>query len=171
MEEQLSGDIVRALLDGVADIGVFADNTPAYGLSTMRFQTDRLVVLCARNHPLARHKRVDFEACLAHDFVGLNRGSSLLELTSRAAERVGKPMRLRVQVRSFDAMCHMIAANLGIGVMPLAACRGQVAVLGLRVIQLNDDWAARQLMIAPRSNGVLSRAAALLVAHLMRPVQ
>jgi DNA-binding transcriptional LysR family regulator len=166
VEEQLSGDIVRALIDGVADIGVFADNTPAHGLSVTLFQTDELVVLCARDHALARHKRVDFKSCLAHDFVGLNRGSSLLELTSRAAEQAGMPMRLRVQVRSFDAMCHMIASNLGIGIAPLAACRGQMAVLGLRAIQLRDIWAARRLLMAPRSNGELSTAAALLIRHL-----
>jgi len=166
VEEQLSGDIVRALIDGVADVGVFADNTPAYGLSTTLFQTDQLVVLCARAHAIARHKRVDFASCLAHDFVGLNRGSSLLELTSRAAEQAGMPMRLRVQVRSFDAMCHMIAANLGIGVVPLAACRAQVGSLKLKVIQLKDIWAARRLLLAPRPNGVLSPAAILLIRHL-----
>ena len=166
VEEQLSGEIVRALIDGVADIGVFADNTPAHGLSTTLFQTDELVVLCASNHPLARRKQVDFKTCLAHDFVGLNRGSSLLELTSRAAEQAGMPMRLRVQVRSFDAMCQMIVANLGIGVVPLGACRAQVGALRLKAIQLKDDWAARRLLMAPRSNGALSPAASLLMGHL-----
>ena len=166
VEEQLSGEIVRALIDGVADIGVFADNTPAHGLSTTLFQTDELVLLCARAHPLARHKRVDFKTCLMHDFVGLNRGSSLLELTSRAAEDAGMPMRLRVQVRSFDAMCHMIAANLGVGVVPLGACRAQVGMLRLKAIALKDAWAARRLLMAPRSNGTLSPAATLLIEHL-----
>ena len=33
VEEQLSGDIARALVDGLADIGVFADSTPVDGLS------------------------------------------------------------------------------------------------------------------------------------------
>ena len=166
VEEQLSGDIVRALIDGVADIGVFADNTPSHGLSTTLFQTDELVVLCTKRHALARHKRVEFKSCLAHDFVGLNRGSSLLELTSRAAEQAGMSMRLRVQVRSFDAMCHMIAADLGIGIAPLAACRGQVEALGLRAVQLKDVWATRRLLMAPRANGELSPAATLLVRHL-----
>src|SRR4029450_9480707 len=90
----------------------------------------------------------------------------LLELTSRAAEQAGMPMRLRVQVRSFDAMSHMIAANLGIGVVPLGACRAQVGALRLKAIQLKDSWAVRRLMMAPRSNGALSPAATLLIQHL-----
>jgi DNA-binding transcriptional LysR family regulator len=166
VEEQLSGDIVRALVDGLADVGVFAENTPAYGLDLMPFQTDELVVLCARQHPLARAKRVSFKACLAYEFVGLNRSSSLLELTSRAAEQAGIPMRLRVQVRSFDAMCHMIAAGLGIGVVPLAACSAQVSVLGLKVLRLSDAWAERRLLMAAQAGGQLSPAAGLLLQHL-----
>jgi DNA-binding transcriptional LysR family regulator len=166
VEEQLSGDIVRALVDGLADVGVFAENTPAYGLDIAPFQTDELVVLCARQHPLARVKRVDFKTCLAYEFVGLNRSSSLLELTSRAAEQAGIPMRLRVQVRSFDAMCHMIAAGLGIGVVPLAACSAQISVLDLRVLRLKDAWAVRRLLMATKTGENLSAAAGLLVKHL-----
>jgi DNA-binding transcriptional LysR family regulator len=63
-------------------------------------------------------------------------------------------------------MCQMIAANLGIGVAPLAACRAQVGALRLKAIQLKDDWATRRLLIAPRSNGELSPAATLLMQHL-----
>jgi DNA-binding transcriptional LysR family regulator len=170
VEEQLSGDIVRALVDGLADVGVFAENTPTHGLEVSPFQTDELVVLCCRKHPLARARRVTFGACLVHDFVGLNRGSSLLELTSRAAEQAGIPMRLRVQVRSFDAMCHMIAANLGIGVVPLAACRAQVTKLGLKIVRLNESWANRRLLLATRSSVHLSAAAALLLDHLRTSV-
>jgi len=166
VEEQLSGEIVRALIEGLADIGVFAENTPTDGLNVTPFQTDELVVLCSRRHPLAKRRRAAFDQCLAHDFVGLNRGSSLLELTSRAAEQAGVPMHIRVQVRSFDAMCHMIAANLGIGVVPLAACRAQVADLSLKVVRLNDPWAKRRLLLASTSNTELSPAAELLLRHL-----
>jgi len=166
VEEQLSGDIVRAVVDGLADIGVFAETVPTHGLEVAPFQSDELVVVCAKKHALARLRRVDFSACLKHDFVGLNRGSSLLDLTSRAAEEIGAEMRLRVQVRSFDAMCHMIAANLGIGVVPLGACRAQVRDLGLRVVRLNDDWSTRRLLLAWAAGTELSAAVALLRDHL-----
>jgi DNA-binding transcriptional LysR family regulator len=166
VEEQLSGDIVRALVDGIADIGVYAAGTPAHGLDARPFRSDELVVLCPKGHPLARSRRVAFRDCLRYDFVGLNRGSSLLELTSRAAEDAGNALRLRVQVRSFDAMCHMIAAGLGIGVAPLAVCRSQIASLGLKAIKLSDSWASRQLVITSKAREGLSAAATSLLAHL-----
>jgi DNA-binding transcriptional LysR family regulator len=166
LEEQLSGDIARALVDGIADIGVLADETPMDGLTVLPFQTNQLVLLCHATHPLAKRKKVDFKTCLQYDFVGLNRGSSLLELTSRAAEKEGQHMHMRVQVRSFDAMCHMIAAGLGIGVLPLGACASQVQALQLKVVRLTDVWAQRKLVVAFNPQRELSPSAQLLLSAL-----
>jgi DNA-binding transcriptional LysR family regulator len=167
VEEQLSGDIVKALLDGIADIGVFADGTPTTGLNTRVIGRDELVIVCSKSHPMQNKKRVSFEECLDHDFVGLNRGSSLLELTSREAERLNKQMRLRIQVRSYDAMCQMIAVNLGVGVLPLQACAPQIKAMDLKVIRLEDGWAKRKLLLAIKSDGYQSPACALLSQHLI----
>jgi DNA-binding transcriptional LysR family regulator len=166
LEEQLSGDIARALIDGIADIGVLAAETPMDGLTVRPFQTNELVLLCHATHPLAKRKTVDFKTCLAYDFVGLNRGSSLLELTSRAAEKEGQHMHMRVQVRSFDAMCHMIAAGLGVGVLPLGACVSQVQALKLKTVPLKDAWAQRQLVVAFNPLRELSPSAQLLMQQL-----
>ena len=166
VEEQLSGDIVKALLDGIADIGVFADGTPTAGLNTKIIGHDELVIVCSKEHALSKRKSISFEECLEYDFVGLNRGSSLLELTSRQAEKHGKTMRLRIQVRSYDAMCQMIAVNLGIGVLPFQACAPQIKAMDLKVIRLEDAWAKRKLLLATKAQGYQSPASTLLIEHL-----
>jgi molybdate transport repressor ModE-like protein len=167
IEEQLSGDIVKALLDGIADIGVFAEGTPTTGLNTQIIGRDELVVVCSQKHAMHNRKSISFEECLEFDFVGLNRGSSLLELTSRQAERLNKPMRLRIQVRSYDAMCQMIAVNLGIGVLPYQACAPQIQAMHLKAIRLEDAWAKRSLLLATKQDGQQSPASALLCQHLL----
>jgi DNA-binding transcriptional LysR family regulator len=63
-------------------------------------------------------------------------------------------------------MCHMIAANLGIGVVPLAACKAQVAALDLKVVRLRDAWATRRLLMATKTGATLSPATQLLVKQL-----
>jgi DNA-binding transcriptional LysR family regulator len=167
VEEQSSGDIVKALLDGIADIGVFAEGVPTTGLDTKIIGKDELVITCSKSHPISKKTQVSFEECLEYDFVGLNRGSSLLELTSRSAEKLGKQMRLRIQVRSYDAMCQMIAVNLGIGVLPLQACIAQIKAMDLQVIPLDDYWARRNLLLAIKTNTTLSPSANLLCEHLL----
>lgn len=167
VEEQISGDIVKALLDGIADIGVFAEGSPTTGLETKIIGSDELVIACSKSHPLSKKKSINFEECLNYDFVGLNRGSSLLELTSRSAEKLGKQMRLRIQVRSYDAMCQMIAVNLGIGVLPLQACFAQIKAMDLETIPLKDGWAKRNLLLAVKAGSHLSPSASLLSDHLL----
>lgn len=167
VEEQLSGDIVRALMDGIADIGVFAQGPITTGLETHIMGKDQLVIACSKDHPLGKRKSISFEECLAYDFVGLNRGSSLLELTSRSAERLGKQMNLRIQVRSYDAMCQMIAVNLGIGVLPIQACAAQIKAMGLKAVQLEDAWAKRNLLVATKAGINHSPATKLLSQHLL----
>lgn len=168
-EEQLSGDTVRALVEGLADIGVFAAGTPTHGLMVAPFESDELVVICPNDSPLARRDEVDFRACLEFPFVGLNRGSSLLGLISSAAQDSGLPLRLRVQVRSFGAMCKMVGVGLGIGVLPRAACKPLLSEYGLTALRLTDAWAQRQLLVACNGERPLSPAAALLWEHLSRP--
>ena len=170
VEEQISGDIVKALLDGIADIGVFAEGTPTAGLETSIIGQDELVVVCNKSHPIKSRKNISFEECLAYDFVGLNRGSSLLELTSRQAERLNKQMRLRIQVRSYDAMCQMIAVNLGVGILPIQACAPQIKAMDLKVIHLDDAWAKRNLLLATKENGRQSPASTLLIEHLRQKI-
>jgi DNA-binding transcriptional LysR family regulator len=91
----------------------------------------------------------------------------LLELTSRQAEKLGKQMQLRIQVRSYDAMCQMITVNLGIGVLPLQACAPQIKAMGLQAIPLEDAWAKRNLLLAMKIDGYQSPACTLLRDHLL----
>lgn len=162
IEEQLSGDIARALLDGVADIGVFAEGTPVDGLTVRPFQTDELVLICAQDHELGGRESVSFRDSLAHPFVGLNRGSSLLALISDQAQTAGLPLRLRVQVASFGAMCRMVGAGLGLGVLPRAACAPLLQPYVLRALRLDEPWAERRLLVACGAERPLSAAATLL---------
>lgn len=58
-------------------------------------------------------------------------------LEAHAAQLL-RPMALRVQVKSFEAVCRAVEARLGIGVLPLAAARGFAAAMQLRVVALNE---------------------------------
>lgn len=162
IEERLSGEIARALVEGLADIGVFAEGTPVDGLTVRPFQTHELVLICARDHALASQRRVTFQEALAYPFVGLSRGSSLLDLATAQAQVARLPLRLRVQVSSFGAMCRMVGAGLGLGVLPRAACAPLLRAYALKALRLDEPWAERRLQVACSADRPLSAAALLL---------
>ncbi|WP_454753197.1 LysR family transcriptional regulator [Cupriavidus necator] len=166
LEERLSQDVVAALVSGETDLGVFADNVPAYDIEKFAYRHDRLVVLVPRGHPLATRSEVSFEETLEHDYVGLNQGSSLLQRLTDAASALDKVVKLRIQVSSFDAICRMIEAGLGIGVLPDGAVRPELLGTGLQAIYLSDAWASRTLWLGVKTEAGLLPEAKKLLDHL-----
>jgi DNA-binding transcriptional LysR family regulator len=167
LEEQNSEQVALAVVDGQADFGILADQMPTLGLQTTFYRRDQLVLVVPTAHPLARRKTISFDEALDFDFVSLARSTSLAKRLQLATEASGKRLKLRIQVRSFDAMCLMVAAGLGIAVLPDAAVRPHLRSMGLRKIALSEDWAERQLLICARDLGALPKPARLLVNHLI----
>lgn len=166
LAELNSGEIVLGVLEGRADIGIFADRTPALGLHLMPYREDRLVLVVPAGHPLAKRRSLRFEEVTDFDVVSLSQGTSLAQRLQAETEAMGRRLRVRIQVRSFDAMCQMVAAGLGVAVLPADAVRALVRSLSLRQIPLTDGWARRQLLIGVRDLETLPRHARLLVDHL-----
>jgi DNA-binding transcriptional LysR family regulator len=168
LEEQNSEQVALAVVDGQADIGIMADGTPTLGLQTTLYRRDQLVLVVPAGHPLARRKSASFDEALEFDFVSLSRDTSLARRLQLATAASGGRLKLRIQVRSFDAMCLMVAAGLGIGVLPDAAVRPHLRSMGLHNIGLSEAWAHRELLICARDLNALPKPARLFVNYLVR---
>jgi DNA-binding transcriptional LysR family regulator len=170
LEEHVSSVTAQAVADSVADVGIITGGSPIAGLTLIPFRKDELVLVVPPKHPLAGKKSLAFSDALEFDFVGLHSNSSLHYLLFREAAEAGRPLKLRIQVTSFDAVCAMVAAGLGVGIMPRAAATPYIDSLSLKSIVLKDPWAKRKLHICIRSKESLSFAAREFVNHLTRSV-
>lgn len=166
LEERLSDEIVAAVAEGIADIGIVAATVEVADLETLPFRTDRFVLVVAPNHPLAGVERVPFAEVLDFDFVGLDRASALQRFLSEKAERIGRRLKLRVQLRSFDAVCRLVECNVGIGVVPATTAERHAKTMSIHKIELADAWALRKLTICLRRQADLPIYARELVRHL-----
>jgi DNA-binding transcriptional LysR family regulator len=124
------------------------------------------VVVVRPDHPLAARKDVQFSDTLDFDHVGLHAASSIYLRTQYAAAQAGRSLRLRIHVPGFDAVCRMVLANMGIGLIPDRAFDVIGAGMGLRSIPLRDAWARRELKIVVRSAANLSHTGRLILEHL-----
>lgn len=161
--DALSEDAVRSVSAGTAELAVIGDNTPREGLETFVCDIDDIVLITPPGHPLAGAAPVPFERALDYDFVSLSRTASLTRKISAAAEANGRILRIRVQARSFDTMCRMVAAGLGLTVLPRAGASLYADALGLKVMTLEGLDVQRRLLLAMRNRAALSPAASALV--------
>lgn len=166
LEEADSHEIVMAVLDGRADLGIFADRTAALGLHVLRYRQDRLALVVPADHALARFERVAWEQAVDFDFVTLAKATSLAKRLETETEKLGRRLKNRIQVRSFDAMCRMVAAGMGIAVLPEAAVEPLLQPLSLRRIALEAPWADRTLLIGVRDLDAVPRHVRVFIDHL-----
>jgi len=118
------------------------------------------------DHPLAKRERIAFAETLDSDHVGLHSASSINMRTHLAARQAGKPLRLRIHVPGFDAVCRMVQAGMGVGVLPYDVYSAMGRPLGLAAVALDEDWAERSLIIVVRDAAALSPVSRLLFDHL-----
>jgi DNA-binding transcriptional LysR family regulator len=168
LEEERSTAIVDAVRKGTADVGIVMEGADAGGLQLFEYRTDLLCAVVPRRHPV-KERKIAFARLLDHDFVGLESNTVISRLMLEEAGRAGKPLRLRVQVKSFDVVARLVQAGLGIGVLPEDAANAFARPMGLRFVTLTDAWAARRMFVGVKSYTSLSAPAKRLVDHLTGP--
>ncbi|MES2633459.1 MAG: LysR family transcriptional regulator [Pseudomonadota bacterium] len=167
LEEHLSTEILRAVQEGTADLGICnASVRGDHGLQSRHYRQDELALIVPRRHALARRKSIAFADTLDFDHVGLHANSSISMAMHDAAAAVGRSIKLRIHVTGLDAMCRMIHNGLGVGVMPRRAFELMHGVGELECVKLTDAWARRSLDLVARDFDTLPVTARLLVDHL-----
>ena len=141
------------------------DGVAREGLVSYEYKRDRLVAVVPRGHELrARQSR----SATAEVRPGrADSSAAMMRLLSEAAAAAGQPLRLRVQVKSFEAVCKLVQANMGIGVLPEAAASTSRPVMGLRLIRLTDDWADAACTCACGTSTACRRIGRKLVEQLV----
>jgi DNA-binding transcriptional LysR family regulator len=150
LRERMSHEIVRAVSEGTADIGIISSEVRTEQLRVLPYRQDRLLLTTALDHPLASYEKVAFKKTLQFDYVCLLESSSIQVFLSQNAIELGKRLRIRIQVSNFEAQCRMVAAGVGIGVLPNSGARRYAKIMPIRIIPLADKWAVRNLSICLR---------------------
>lgn len=167
LEERPSADIVQALVDRRADLGVVADVTDMRMLQTHLVASDQLVVLVGRSHHLAGQAQVSFADILAEPIVGMADTALETHLAERAA-RLGRQLDYRIQLRNTGQVARYVEAGIGISILSRALAA--TIERDLAVLTLSEAWAARQLYLCARDFSALTPHAGLLARQLLEQV-
>lgn len=167
LQERMSRDIVRGVLDGSTDMGIISGPVEAVGLQVMHFSTDRLVLAVPAGHKLAAPQPVKLKETLAYQHIGLQDGTTLLGFLRDRVEQLGLKFSLRIQVSSFEAICRMVEAGVGIGIIPQSAAIRHSHTMKLEVVEIDELWAIRERSILVRELEALPGAVRALIAALM----
>ena len=168
LRELDSQDVLMAMRQEHADIGIVADYVDTQGLSTRLFREDRLVALLPKVDSRRGLRGVPFASLLNRPFVGLPAESGLSRFLQSQALHYGRGLHHRVRVRSLDSVVRLVGDGVGVAVVPEATAQ-RLASDRVRVRALTDAWAKRRLVLCTADDAELGRGAAALVRFLAEP--
>lgn len=167
LQERLSRDIVRGVMDGSTDMGIIAGPVEADSLQVIHFSTDQLVLATPLDHPLAHSKSIKLAETLAYPHIGLHEGTTLLRFLNEQVALHGKTLNMRIKVYSFEAMCRMVEAGVGIAILPESSARRHLQTMGLSVIELDEPWRVRERSILVRDLQALPKVTRALINRVL----
>ncbi|MBS7777526.1 LysR substrate-binding domain-containing protein [Acidovorax sp. CCYZU-2555] len=166
LHEMDTGDVLRACLDDRADVGVGVQMDAPAGIDAWHFAQDPLYVVVPAAHPLAAQATVDFGQALDHALIGIHQGGALDRVLHARALALGREFAPTVSVSSFDAVCRMVEAGMGVAVVPQSAAAAYAGAAHFARRPLAASWAARSLHLYALHRSPQPRATQALIDSL-----
>jgi DNA-binding transcriptional LysR family regulator len=168
LEEYGSDDIILAVSDGLADIGVVASDIETGLLQVFPYAVDELILAVSHQHPLASLSELRFEDALDHEFVCMNRASSNYQFMVRTCNKIGKHLNVRIQANSFATVLHLVRDNVGIALVPRRVMEANLPANSCVAVKLSNEWAVRKLKIVTQDVMKSPPLVRMLIDHLLR---
>lgn len=169
VEERESADIGSALLSGAADVGIASMSALPDAIEQFPFLEDRLVLIVPRGDTLHRRRELSLADVVDRQFIGLPRDSALQRHIAGQAAKLGARLNIRARVHNLDAVCRMVEAGAGVGIVPQATAKRCRRTMKIDSSFLRDQWTKRRLAVCVRQMSGLHAGARRLVEHLRQP--
>lgn len=161
VKEAGSREIEAAVTRDELELGIVTRPTRGRDLEEMPLARDRIVLVAARDHPLARKARVDAHALQGQNLVGFEAGTAVRWLIDAALREAQVEVNVVMELRSVAAILQMVETTGSLAfvselaVAPAPARRAPAVVpLAVRGIDIQ-----RELALISRHGHSLSPAA------------
>ncbi|MBP0623669.1 LysR family transcriptional regulator [Cupriavidus sp. LEh25] len=167
LEEHVSRDILTAVVEGRADIGILTQAEPHADLVYFPYKEDEIVLLLDASEQWEEGVSMSFLDSLRFPFVSQQNGSAIHSFLLAKASELGKRVDVRIQVAGFAAVASMVRSGAGVAIVPRSALK-TINCDGLQVIVLRDAWAKRTLNLCARRDVLGPRSYVSALLDLLR---
>jgi len=156
-------------LRGALDLGIVTYPEPRKGLRIIPLPADKLVLICAPDHPLARRHHIDIQKLNGQNYVAFEKGMA----SQRAMDRIFEEHDIRVRVvmefDNIETIKRSVEIGAGVSIVPLLSVQKEVQGGALVQIHFTDKKLNRPLGIIVRSRQLLSPAARKFIELMQNP--
>jgi DNA-binding transcriptional LysR family regulator len=147
VDYRTADEIYRALHDGEIDLGLVAYPTDMPRIECLPFSNDQLAVVCTKDHPLAKQKKVKLEDLEGQNFVQFSEDTPTRRATDAILADRGIAVNIRMECDNIEVLKQMVESGYGIALLPRQSLRPVDIDAGLRSIELSDTKIERPIGI------------------------
>lgn len=165
VEDVVAEEVISKVRQGRVELGVsFDPGEEADLLFTPLFQ-DRFVALVSPEYPLVEQGPIRWEQLAQHNFIALQRPSSIRLMIDHTLTSVGAIANVNFESHQLATIGRMVAAGLGVSAVP-SLCQSQMEEMGCVCLELIQPEVDRRVGILTRRRYPLSVAAQTLKESL-----
>ncbi len=150
--------IYEAVSRGDIDLGIVAYPRKRPQIQITPFRKDRLVLVCAPQHPFAQLKRLTMKQLDGEKFIGFERDVP----TRRALDRIFRRHRVKVQyiaeMDNIETIKRVVEIGSGVSIVPELSIVQEAKNETLKAIQISDEIVMRPLGIIAKRGRRLTLA-------------
>jgi DNA-binding transcriptional LysR family regulator len=154
---------------GGADIGIVTYPKPRKGLEVIPLPADKLILICAPQHPFARRRQIDMRMLHGQNFVAFERDIP----SRRALDQIFREHEVKVRVimelDNIDTIKHSVEIGVGVSIVPLFSVQREVQSGTLAQVHFKGQTFLRPLGVIVKSKRAMIPAAKKLIELLQRP--
>ncbi|MBM4379706.1 MAG: LysR family transcriptional regulator [Deltaproteobacteria bacterium] len=159
VREEGSRAVEEDVLAERLELGIVTLPTRSRELEVRPLRRDRVVLIAAPSHPLARRRRLEAADLQGQGLVGFESESAIRRLIDDALREAGVAMKVQMELRSFAAILEMVRHTSMLAFVSQLGVEGRGRELGVRVLEVRGLSIHRRLAVIHKLGRPLSPAA------------
>jgi DNA-binding transcriptional LysR family regulator len=156
-------------LRGALDLGIVTYPEPRKGLRIIPLPADKLVLICAPDHPLARRHHIDIRKLNGVNYVGYEKGIASQRAMDRIFQEHDIEVRLVMEFDNIETVKRSVEIGAGVSIVPILSVQKEVQGGTLVQVNFTDKSFYRPLGVIVRSKQALSPAARKFIELMQNP--
>jgi LysR family transcriptional regulator, transcriptional activator of the cysJI operon len=154
---------------GRADIGVVTYPKPRKGIRVIPLPSDKLILICAPQHPFAKRRTIDLRKLNGQNFVAFERDIPSRRALDQIFKEQNIEVRIVMELDNIDTIKRSVEIGVGLAIVPMFSVQREVQAGTLVQLQFAHRTFFRSLGIIVKQNRALTPAAQKLIELLQRP--
>jgi DNA-binding transcriptional LysR family regulator len=156
LEFQRPAKVYEQVLGSEVDLGIISYPPASGELSVVPWRNERMVLVCAPEHPLAEREAVTAEQLAGLGFVAFDRELSIRKEIDRHLRGRDVDIDVVMEFDNIETIKQAVAINAGVSILPEPTIRAEVASGALRSVRLIAPELVRPLGIIHRHRKIFT---------------